>query len=114
VGAIVTNEERETMLELIEELEDAVSFMETLEEYEDEEGKQRRERKIKLIKDARLVAGLRQCSECGDGMNEGYCIEGGLAYYCTDECLEKNMTREDFLNLYDDGEGDSYYTEWEE
>lgn len=44
-------------------------------------------------------------------MHEGYCIEGGFAYYCSDECLEANMTREEFEELYEDG-GDTYWTEW--
>lgn len=56
----------------------------------------------------------RTCSHCGNGMREGYCIEGGQAYYCSDECLHANMTQEEYLNLYDEGNGDSYYTEWEE
>jgi hypothetical protein len=54
----------------------------------------------------------RICSECGREMIEGYCIENGLDYYCSDECLHKNMTQEEYLELYDDGKGDSYYTEW--
>jgi hypothetical protein len=54
----------------------------------------------------------RICSECGREMIEGYCIENGLEYYCSDECLHKNMTQEEYLELYNDGEGDSYYTEW--
>lgn len=36
----------------------------------------------------------RVCSECGDIMIEGYCIDGGDAYYCNTDCLEKNMTQE--------------------
>lgn len=56
--------------------------------------------------------GFRECSECGCLMIEGYCIENGLHYYCSDKCLEKNMTREEFLNLYDEGNGDSYWTDW--
>lgn len=55
---------------------------------------------------------IRICSECGRFMYEGYCIEGGDGYFCNDECLYKNMTREEFDELYADGEGDSYYTEW--
>ena len=56
----------------------------------------------------------RTCSECHKKMTEGYCIENGMAYYCSDECLHKNMTQEEYLELYDDGNGDSYYTEWED
>jgi hypothetical protein len=46
-------------------------------------------------------------------MNEGYVIES-REWYCSDECLHKHVTPEEFLELYDDGDGDSYYTEWEE
>ena len=56
----------------------------------------------------------RRCYECGKVMLEGYVIDGGFAYYCSDACLEKNMTREEFNALYADGEGESYWTEWED
>lgn len=55
----------------------------------------------------------RKCTECGDLMHSGYCIDEGASYYCKDECLYKNMTQEEYLELYDDGDGDSYWTEWE-
>jgi hypothetical protein len=47
-------------------------------------------------------------------MNEGYVIGGGCEHYCSNYCLHKHVTHEEFLELYDDGEGDSYYTEWED
>lgn len=53
---------------------------------------------------------LRVCSECNQPMLDGYVIEGGLFYYCSETCLRKNMTEEEYLDLYDDGEGDSYWT----
>ena len=56
----------------------------------------------------------RTCSHCGNGMYEGYCIDAGLEYYCSDECLHKHYTEEEYLELYDDGNGDSYWTEWED
>ena len=56
---------------------------------------------------------VRCCSVCGRAMTEGYCIESGFAYYCSDECMSKEMTREEFLKLYDDGNGDSYWTTWD-
>lgn len=55
----------------------------------------------------------RTCSECNKEMNEGYCIENGFEYYCSDECLHEHYTDEEFEELYDDGNGDSYWTEWE-
>lgn len=55
----------------------------------------------------------RTCSECGKSMNSGYCINNGEEYYCSDECLHKHYTDEEYDEMYDDGNGDSYYTEWE-
>lgn len=52
------------------------------------------------------------CTHCGKIMREGYCIENGVAYYCSDECLNAEMTMEEYKELYDNGEGDSYYTDW--
>ena len=52
------------------------------------------------------------CSECSKPMTEGYCIENGAEYYCSEECLHKNLTDEEYENLYDEGRGDSYYTSW--
>lgn len=54
----------------------------------------------------------RVCSHCGKVMQEGYCIENGMAYYCSDECLKAEMTWEEYEELYNDGDGDSYYTDW--
>ena len=56
----------------------------------------------------------RICSHCGKPMRAGYCIEGGSEYYCSDECLHEHYTEEEYLEMYDGGEGDSYWTEWEE
>ena len=57
---------------------------------------------------------VRTCDECGVVMIAGYCINGGDEYYCCEECLHKHYTQEEYIALYDDGYGDSYYTEWEE
>lgn len=57
---------------------------------------------------------LRICNECGNIMNEGYCIDNGCEYYCSEDCLHKHYTEEEYLKMYDNGNGDSYYTEWEE
>lgn len=56
----------------------------------------------------------RKCSHCGEEMWEGYCINGGEEYYCSEECLHTEITQEEFLELYDNGHGDSYWTIWEE
>jgi hypothetical protein len=56
----------------------------------------------------------RICDECGSAMSEGYCIDSGCEYYCSDACLHKHYTPEEWTAMYADGDGDSYYTEWEE
>lgn len=56
----------------------------------------------------------RKCTACGVGMNEGYCIEGGEAYFCSDACLHMEITPAEWDELYNDGEGESYWTDWSE
>lgn len=55
---------------------------------------------------------IRVCSECGKPMTEGFCIEDGAEYYCSEDCLHKNLSDEEYENLYDDGRGNSYWTSW--
>ena len=55
---------------------------------------------------------IRCCSECGNPMYEGFCIESGAEYYCSEECLQKHLSEEEYNDLYDDGKGDSYWTSW--
>ena len=59
-----------------------------------------------------LEINIRTCKECGKIMFEGYCVENGMEYYCSDECLHKNISEEEWNKLYDEGNGDSYYTDW--
>ena len=54
----------------------------------------------------------RKCSHCGAGMFAGYLIDDGAAYYCSDACLHANMSPAEYAELYDDGNGSSFYTEW--
>ena len=57
----------------------------------------------------------RNCTACSAGMNEGYHIGGnGIEYYCSEACLYLNMTPAEYLELHADGEGDSYWTAWED
>lgn len=55
---------------------------------------------------------VRACSECGKPMYEGFCIEDGAEYYCSEDCLHKHLSEEEYNNLYDEGRGDSYWTSW--
>jgi len=56
---------------------------------------------------------LRKCDICGKPMKSGYVIGGGLEYYCSDKCLHKIYTEKEWNDLYDEGNSDSYWTEWE-
>lgn len=53
----------------------------------------------------------RICENCGKHMDEGYCIGGGEAYYCSDKCLHTEYTPEEWAEMYSE-DGDSYWTEW--
>jgi len=56
----------------------------------------------------------RRCEACNKEILEGYCIDGGEEYYCSDDCLHTKYTDKEFQEMYDDGNGDSYWTEWED
>lgn len=55
----------------------------------------------------------RACNTCGALMTEGFCIDGGAEYYCSEPCLHVHIPEAEYLALYDDGNGDSYWTTWE-
>lgn len=42
---------------------------------------------------------VRICSKCGNLMDEGYLIDGGTAYYCSDECLYSEITKEEWKKM---------------
>jgi hypothetical protein len=56
----------------------------------------------------------RKCDECKKLMNEGFVFDAGCEYYCSEECLHKHFTAKEWAELYDDGNGDSYWTTWED
>lgn len=55
--------------------------------------------------------GDRICSSCGRAMTQGFCIDDGEEYYCSDECLHTRYSLIHFLDLYDDDR--AYWTQWE-
>lgn len=55
-----------------------------------------------------------KCSHCGKLMNEGYLIEGGLAYFCSEKCMSHYLTQDQFEKMYGDGEGETFWTGWED
>ncbi|MGL5714200.1 MAG: hypothetical protein ACRCX2_14365 [Paraclostridium sp.] len=52
------------------------------------------------------------CNECHNEMQEGYVIHDGLYHYCSDECLHKNITKDDYEYLYE--QGFSFWTTFED
>ena len=55
---------------------------------------------------------LRICDICHRPMIEGYCMDDGMAHYCSDECLHCVYSDEEFQAMYDGGEGNSYWGVW--
>ena len=55
---------------------------------------------------------MRICNNCKKRMQEGFVINSGCEYYCSDDCLHTKYTQEEYMELYDEGEGDSYWTDW--
>lgn len=55
----------------------------------------------------------RQCKTCGEiNFEQGFCMEDGLYYYCSEECLHADFTEEEYLKAYD--EEWAYWTQWED
>lgn len=52
------------------------------------------------VDDLEDIVEIRVCDECGKLMVEGYCITGGEEYFCSDECLHKNYTPDEWLAIY--------------
>lgn len=55
----------------------------------------------------------RVCVECGKPMIEGFVVDGRDTY-CSEKCLHKHYTEEAYNELYDEGNGDTYWTTWYE
>ena len=63
----------------------------------------------------------RLCSNCGKPMNEGYVVDGGTDYYCSDNCLHAEILPEEWERLTNEedtllgsGSDNNYWTEWED
>ena len=55
----------------------------------------------------------RVCNSCGNDLNyEGYVIDDGTEYYCSEKCLFERIGEKEYLELYK--EGLAYWTEFEE
>lgn len=55
---------------------------------------------------------LRICDACNRPMIEGYCIDDGQEHYCSDDCLHSYYSEEEYIEMSDDEEGNSYWTVW--
>lgn len=55
---------------------------------------------------------MRVCEKCGKVMREGYVIGDGLFYYCSKDCLEQDLTEEEYEEMY--LMDNAYWTEFEE
>lgn len=70
----------------------------------------------------------RRCDCCGKGMDGGYCIDGGLAYFCSEDCLDASADSNTgvingiptvaelcvIIDEEDEDDCDSYWTQWED
>ena len=52
----------------------------------------------------------RYCDNCGKEMEDGYCVDSGLEYYCSENCLRNNYMDIDIDTMYENEE--LYWTEW--
>lgn len=52
------------------------------------------------------------CSECGKIMFEGFVINGGDEHYCSEECLQKHYTLEEYEQMNEENDDDNYWTDW--
>lgn len=63
------------------------------------------------LKQADWMDRYRVCCVCDSIAQEGYVIESSN-FYCSDKCLHQHISIEQYQELYADGEGDSYWTNW--
>lgn len=56
------------------------------------------------------ICEMRTCDICGKPMLDGFCIRDGMEYFCSDECLHKVYTEEEYQELYDNDQ--AYWTTW--
>ena len=57
----------------------------------------------------------RICDHCGKWHEEGYYSENTGMYFCSEECLRAEYTQEEIDEemIDEDGNGDLYWTEWD-
>ena len=50
------------------------------------------------------------CTACGKHMQDGYCINDGDEYFCSDDCLHAYYSEEEYEQLCEQDAG--YWTTW--
>lgn len=55
---------------------------------------------------------MRTCSKCNKDFEEGYYAEGN--YYCSDECLLKDYTPEEWTTAHQENSDENYWTVFDE
>ncbi len=56
------------------------------------------------------ICDKRVCDICGKVMDEGYCIADGAHYYCSDECMNADISADEYDDLFEAGE--ACWTAW--
>jgi len=56
----------------------------------------------------------RLCSNCKTPMKEGFYFESDGTQYCSEVCLGEVISWAEYLKIHDDGNGDAYWTSWED
>ena len=69
-----------------------------------------REEVIRFVREELAEHDVRICSECGSAMIEGYVIDDGSEYYCSDACLNKHYSMDEYMEMYNNDE--AYWTQW--
>ena len=71
--------------------------------------------KLSDVEEVLPEIGLRVCTQCGDLHAEGYFFEGDTTYYCSEECMLKEVTMDEYMELYElseEGHDGAFYTQW--
>ena len=61
-----------------------------------------------------LTGYARKCNECSSGMDEGFVIENGEEHYCTNHCLNKHYSTDEWNKMAEGDDADSYWTDWDD
>lgn len=61
-----------------------------------------------------MLMSKRVCNACHEEMVVGYVIDQGIKYFCSIPCRRTYMTDEEYADQHDAGDGDSYWTVWED